>query len=226
MISPIDQVIRRVPLWEDAADLTYSPLGVGITNRNSKVETGGESFVLRIAGANTDLLGIDRDTEYAASTIAAELNIGPQVVHFIKPEGYLVTKFIRGYPLTTQEVKQNKNLKIIVEMLKIFHATPLIPGTFWVPQIVQDYSRIARHHNITFPGNFDWLLDCLEEAVAAFEHAPLPHCPCHNDLLNANFLADDQQIYILDWEMLVWVIVFLIWRIYRSITISLMIKID
>ena len=200
MTSSIDQVIRRVPQWEGAADLTYSPLGGGITNWNYKVNTGGESFVLRIAGANTELLGIDRDIEYAASTIAGKLKISPQVVQFIEPEGYLVTKFIKGSPLTPQEVKQNKNLKIIVEMLKKFHATSPISGTFWVPQIVQDYSQIARRHNIPFPGNFDWLLDCLDEAVAAFEHDPLPHCPCHNDLLNENFLVDDQQIYILDWE--------------------------
>jgi thiamine kinase-like enzyme len=24
--------------------------------------------------------------------------------------------------------------------------------------------------------------------------------PCHNDLLNANFLINDEQIYVLDWE--------------------------
>ncbi|MCJ7534764.1 MAG: choline kinase family protein [Anaerolineales bacterium] len=200
MTVSVDQVIRRVPQWATAADLTYTPLGGGITNHNYKIETGGESFVLRIAGENTDLLGIDRDTEYAANTTAANLNIAPEVVYFIKPEGYLVSRFIEGRPLPPPEVKKPENLKEIVTMLKKFHATAPIPGVFWVPQIVQDYSRIAKHHGITFPDNFDWLLDRLDEATAAFQHDPSPHCPCHNDLLNENFLKITNQIYILDWE--------------------------
>ena len=200
MALSIDRLIRRVPQWVNAKDLTYSPLGGGITNRNFKINVGGESFVLRIAGANTELLGIDRDTEFAANSVAGDLDIAPEVVYFIQPEGYLITRFVEGSPLSPQEVKQPENLKVIVEMLEKFHATSPIPGTFWVPQIVEDYSKIAKSHNIRFPDNFDWLLDCLHEAVVAFQKDPLPHCPCHNDLLNENFLSDNNQIYILDWE--------------------------
>lgn len=200
MTESIDQVIRRVPHWADAANLTYSPLGGGITNRNYKVEVGGESYVLRIAGVNTDLLGIDRDAEFEASSMAGELGIAPEVFYFIRPEGYLVSRFIDGSPLPPEEVKQPENLKAIVEMLKKFHASPTIPGTFWVPQIVKDYSAIATSHQIEFPHHFDWLLECLADAVDAFNADPLPHCPCHNDLLNENFLVENQRIFILDWE--------------------------
>jgi thiamine kinase-like enzyme len=200
MAANVEQVIRRVPMWENATDLTYSPLGGGITNQNFKVETGGERFVLRIAGLNTDLLGINRDTEYAASKAAGELNIAPEVVYFIEPEGYLVTRFIDGNPLPPAQVKEPENLERIVGMLKDFHALDPIPGTFWVPQIVQDYTSIAQKHGIQFPANFDWLMACLAEAEKAFEGDPLPHCPCHNDLLNENFLKTDDHIYILDWE--------------------------
>lgn len=200
MTSSIDQLISRVPHWVDKPDLTYSALGGGITNRNYKVEVGDASFVLRVPGANTEFLGIDRLTEYEANSTAGKLNIAPEVVFFIKPEGYLVTRFVEGQPLPPEDVKRPENLKQIIEMLKTFHSTSSIPGTFWVPQIVHDYSLIAKSHNIRFPGNFDWLLDCLDEAVAALKHDPYPHCPCHNDLLNENFLVENNKIYILDWE--------------------------
>ena len=42
-------------------------LSGGITNHNFKVEVDGGAYVLRMGGANTNLLGIDRSVEHAAS---------------------------------------------------------------------------------------------------------------------------------------------------------------
>lgn len=200
MAENIEGLIRRVPLWQNEQDLSYSPLGGGITNHNFKVDTAAGSYVLRIAGTNTGMLGIDRQNEYAASKLAGDLNIAPEVIYFIEPEGYLVTRFVTGEPLPPDQVKQAGNLEKIAGMLKEFHAADPVPGTFWVPQIVQDYTQIARQHGISFPENFPWLLECLADAEAALAADPLPHCPCHNDLLNENFLIEDGRIFILDWE--------------------------
>ena len=41
-------------------------LGGGITNHNFKVEVAGGPYVLRIAGRDTELLGIDRAVEHEA----------------------------------------------------------------------------------------------------------------------------------------------------------------
>lgn len=200
MATNIAEIISRVPMWRGATDLVFSPLGGGITNQNFKVETGGESFVLRVAGINTGLLGIDRENEFAASKAAGDLRIAPEVIYFIEPEGYLVTRFIEGAPLPPEEVKQPENLEVIAGMLKEFHALPPIPGKFWVPQIVKDYTKIAREHEIRFPDNFDWLMACLADAETALQADETAHCPCHNDLLNENFLILEERIFILDWE--------------------------
>ena len=74
----------------------FEVLGGGITNHNLKVEVDGERFVLRVAGKGTSLLGIDRVVEVAATEAAAALGIGPEVVEFVEPEGWLVTRFIEG----------------------------------------------------------------------------------------------------------------------------------
>ena len=47
-------------------------------------------------GSDTELLGIDRRVEYEASLAAAAVGVGPEVVAFVEPEGYLVTRFIEG----------------------------------------------------------------------------------------------------------------------------------
>ncbi len=52
--------------------------------------------MLRVAGKDTGLLGIDRTVELAATEAAAALGIGPEVVAFVEPEGWLVTRFVDG----------------------------------------------------------------------------------------------------------------------------------
>ena len=71
----------------------------GITNRNFRVElTTGEQVVLRIGGKDTALLGIDRSVEHEATRAAAALGLAPDVIRFIQPQGYLVTRFVEGAP--------------------------------------------------------------------------------------------------------------------------------
>ena len=55
-------IARSVPGWE-RADFEVEPLEGGITNRNYVVTVDGDRFVLRVPGADTELLGIDRANE-------------------------------------------------------------------------------------------------------------------------------------------------------------------
>ncbi len=186
-------------MWRGARGLKTAPLGGGITNQNFRVDVGGESFVLRIGGENTELLGINREHERAANEAAARSGIAPEVVYFIEPEGYLVTRFVRGRPLPREEIGKPENIRRVAEVLKRIHALPAIPGTFSPFRTVEDYTAIARRYNVAFPDNFDWLMARLREIQAAFRHDPFTPRLCHNDLLNENFL-DDGAIRILDWE--------------------------
>lgn len=200
MALTVDEAISRIPQWANANDLKVSPLDGGITNSNFRVDTGGESYALRIAGINTDMLGINRENEYAANLAAGKLGIAPEVVYVIQPEGYLVTRFLSAYPFPPEEITRPENICRVMEIIRKIHTLPEIPGMFSVFNVVSNYAEIAHRYNVKFPENFDRLIERLKEAEAALMSDPEPLRPCHNDLLNANFLRDDDQIYILDWE--------------------------
>ena len=85
-------MVERV--WPGRAEI--ETLGGGITNRNFKVSVDGGVYVFRIGGRDTELLGIDRRAEHEASLAAAAVGVGPEVIAFVEPEGYLVTRFIEG----------------------------------------------------------------------------------------------------------------------------------
>ena len=199
MALTVDEAIARVPMWTETSDLKISTLGGGITNSNYRIDTGGESFVLRIAGADTDLLGITREHEYAANLAAGKLGIAPEVIYMIEPEGYLVTRFITARLFPPEEITQPENINRVMEVVRKIHAMQKIPGTFSVFRTVEEYAEVARNYNVEFPEKFDWLMDRTHEAETALMKDVDTLRPCHNDLLNANFLIDD-QIYVLDWE--------------------------
>lgn len=199
MALSLEETLARVPQWAGMSNLQTTLLTDGITNQNYRIDVGGESFVLRIAGANTELLGIDRHNEHAAHQAAAALGIAPEILCFIEPEGYIVSRFIAGRPLPPEEIAQPENIRQVMALLRQVHSMPVIPGTFSPFRVVEDYAQTAGRYGVAFPSNFDWLLARMADIEAAFLQDPFTPCPCHNDLLNANFLHDG-RIRILDWE--------------------------
>lgn len=199
MTITVEEVIARIPIWKHSTDLKISPLSGGITNRNYRVDGDGESFVLRVSGDKTELLGINREHEYRTQQIAGELGIAPEVIYFLEPEGYLVTRFIEGRPIPPEELRQPEGLQLVAATLHNIHALPTFPGRFSAFQVVRDYANIARQYKVPFPENFKWLFHQMTEAEQALMRYPPMQYPCHNDLLNANFLLSD-KLYVLDWE--------------------------
>jgi thiamine kinase-like enzyme len=199
MALSLEEAITRVPYWAGASDLKATPLEGGITNNNFRIDVGGESFVLRIVGADTELLGINRDHEYMANLEAGKLGIAPEVYYFIQPEGCLVTRFISGRPIPPEEIRQPENIHRVIDTVRKIHAMQSIPGTFDAFHIIREYTATARRYQVALPKNYHWLIERLHEAEDALSIHPIKPCPCHNDLLNANFITNG-QLYILDWE--------------------------
>ena len=199
MTLTIEEAIARIPQWAKATDLKTSPLTGGITNENFRIEVNGGIFVLRIPGADTELLGIVRATECAVSQMVGDIGIGPKVFYVIEPEGFLVTSFIDGKLPPPKELGQRENIRRVAETVRRVHKMGAISENFSPFRVIEDAAKIARRFKVDFPDNFDWLIEQLQIAEAALLKAPFTPQLCHNDLLNANFL-DDGQIRILDWE--------------------------
>ena len=176
----------------------FEVLGGGITNHNLKVEVDGEHFVLRVAGKDTNLLGIDRTVELAATEAAATLGIGPEVVAFVEPEGWLVTRFVEGAIPELEYMREPSTLERVAAALRAFHDGPQIPGVFDSFRVVETYRQTALDRGGSVPEAFDRAHE-IASRIAARRAAEAP-VPCHNDLLNANFLDDGELLCIVDWE--------------------------
>lgn len=191
-------VIEAVPGWAGARRLEATPIPGGITNRNFRVDVDGESFVVRIAGRDTSLLGIDRAAEHRAARAAAEAGVGPDVVAFLPQLGSLVTRFVEGEPIPEGSMRERDTLALVVPAIRAFHRGPPISSTFSPFRVVEAYRNTAADRGVRIPDAYGTMLDRareIEEALGTF--VPLL---CHNDLLNANFILLGERVYIVDYE--------------------------
>jgi len=171
----------------------------GLTNHSYRVETDSDVFVLRIAGDNTALLGIDRTREYACAMAAAAAGVGAEVIAFLPGQAALLTRFIAGRVLSDADPLEGTLLARVATALRRLHAGPAMPGSFSVPQVIDAYYTLAVGHGVRLPAELSRLL--TEGSLLAMA-APLPaDCrPCHNDLLSGNLIDDDRAVWIIDWE--------------------------
>jgi thiamine kinase-like enzyme len=191
----VDAIVARIWPGETAH---IEVLGGGITNHNYRVDCAGESFVLRVSGEHTALLGIDRAVEHEASLAAAAVGVGPEVVAFVEPEGYLVTRFIEGSLIPVERMREEESIRRVASALRPVHRGPTLPARFISFRVVEDYRTTAFAHGAEVPAAYAWARQVarrVERARGAF-----PERPCHNDLLNANFIDDGRRIRIVDWE--------------------------
>jgi thiamine kinase-like enzyme len=198
-LAAVADIVRRVPGWHDA-DPVIAPLEGGITNRNFRVEIDGAAFVVRLPGERTDLLGIDRAGEAAASSIAADLGIGPPIRAELPGVGTLVTEFVGGTAATTEALLAPGALENVAGMIRRLHASGPIATSFPIFRVVEAHARDAAANGVDPPAVYAELHEAAAMIEAAFDPQLLEATLCHNDLLPANVLLTPRRLWIIDYE--------------------------
>jgi thiamine kinase-like enzyme len=195
----IDPRLEKVlaQLWP-GRDPVLTPITSGITNVNVKAELDGDAYVVRLPGADTDLLGIDRHAELEATRAAAAAGVGPEVVDFV--EGCLVTRFLDGTPIPVDDLSGEDVLASVVRSIRAIHTAAPIPSTFSVFRVVERYHDLAAERGVPIPAVYDRAHSLAARIEGALARNPLPEATCHNDLLNANLLRAGDRVWVVDYE--------------------------
>lgn len=199
-MDDLSLILKRFQQFNTAGSMEVTELSGGITNKNYKITANGECYVLRLGGNETDYLGIDRKREYECSALAWRVGIAPEPVAFLEPEGYILARFISGKNMSAEEIGTEENIRRVVESMKAYHGLDSFPGSFSPFRIAEKYTKTAQQFNVTLPEKIDVYLARAHEIEQAMYREESQSHPCHNDLLNGNFINDGTRIRILDWE--------------------------
>jgi thiamine kinase-like enzyme len=200
MNSPPAALLARLVALLGSRSGDAEELAGGITNRNYRVRLGGGDYVMRITSPESALLGIDRRAEHAAATTAAALGVAPRVAAFLDDAGCLVTEFLPGRSLPPEELRQPERLAEVARAVRAVHDGPPFPATFDSFAIVEAYAETAAARGAVLPPGLTGARRIAREIAPVLRGAEHTPVPCHNDLLNANFILDDAGVRIVDWE--------------------------
>ena len=177
------------------------PLEGGLTNRNFRACFGRREVVVRLPGRHTDLLGIDRAAESAAARAAARLGIGPEVVAVLEEPACLVCELVPGSPLAEPDVGAPGTLERLAGALSALHRSgEHLPCAFDGHGVVRAYAATTRERGGRVPADYERALATADRIATSRAGARSTPVPCHNDLLAANVLVRDADLWIVDWE--------------------------
>ena len=117
-LQEVRAALTRVPRFSRvAADQVQIERLAGLTNRNYKISSGDERFVLRIPGEGTSEY-IDRRHEAVAARIAAEAGVNAEVLFFDESDGLMLTRFVDG--AATMNAERFKDLGAVARAAQAF----------------------------------------------------------------------------------------------------------
>lgn len=199
MTLTIEQVVDKIEAWRGKSVAAQRLYG-GLTNSNYRVDTEGKVFVVRIPGASTELLAIDRQNEYHNTRAAAEAGVGAKIAYYLPEEKVMVLEFITGQTMSIPSLQAPGMPTRIAHALKRLHAGPRFLTDFNMFRLVEFYLDIVKDYEVQIPSNYDDRLPAIQQIEQAFAVRPLPGVPCNNDLLAENYIDDGQQLWLIDYE--------------------------
>ena len=199
-LSRAEQAAGRVRLWR-GKDVQLSPLSGGLTNENYLVLAGGEHYVMRLPGAQTELLAIDRTNEVYNARAAASTGIGPAVLEHVAELDVMVLAFIPGETMSAPRLQSAPMARRMAESFTRLHGAPRFSKDFDMFRLIEEYLRIVDAHDVRIPADYRARLPLVAEIEQAVRAGALPSVSCHNDLLCENFIDDGHCLRIVDYEL-------------------------
>ena len=195
----IEEVVAKIDDWK-GKNVSVQPLSGGLTNTNYKVEVDGKSYFVRVPGASTELLAIDRNNEYHNTKAAAQAGVGPRVLYHLPEYDVMVLEFLQGKTMSKDSLNIPGMPTRMAQAIRKLTAGPRFLSDFNMFRLTEYYLNLCRDRDIRTPEGY---LDRMP-TVAGIEKAmsvnPVPTVPCNNDLLAENYIDDGRQLWLIDYE--------------------------
>lgn len=198
-MSVIQEVVTKIPDWKNK-QVSITPLSGGLTNSNFKVDVDGTPYFVRVPGASTELLAINRENEYHNSKAAHAAGVGPKVLYYL-PEYYvMVLEFLNGKTMSKESLNEAGMPARMAQAIHKLHAGSRFLADFNMFRLAEYYLQICSEREIRIPDGYLERMPGIAILEQAMSVNPLGTVPCNNDLLAENYIDDGKQLWLIDYE--------------------------
>jgi thiamine kinase-like enzyme len=198
-MSVIEEVVAKISDWQ-GRDVQIELLSGGLTNTNYKVLVDGKPFFIRVPGAGTELLAIDRNNEYHNSKAAADAGVGPKILYHFPEYSVMVLEFLDGKTMSKDSLNESGMPSRMAQSIKRLHAGERFLLDFNMFRLTEYYLRLCKERNIKIPDGYLERVDTVNKIEKAMSVRPLQTVPCNNDLLAENYIDGGKQLWLIDYE--------------------------
>jgi len=199
MAPRIEQVIDAIPDWNER-EVTFTRIQAGLTNTNYRVLVDGVPHFVRIPGAATELLAVDRGNEIHNTRAAAQSGVSPLVLQTVPDWDVFVLEWLDAETMSIEKLGAPGMPGRIAQTLRRLHAGPAFRDDFDMFRLSERYLALVDKRTIPIPAGYRERMDRIPRIEAALARHPLAPVPCHNDLLAENYLDDGSRLWLVDYE--------------------------
>jgi thiamine kinase-like enzyme len=179
----------------------YHLLPGGLTNRNYRVAPVDRApMVVRLSSPQSALLTIDRDAECSNATAAASTGVAPEVLAYAPELSALVIEWIDGHTFGAADLDDSATLRRVAETCKRLHAGPRFATDFDMFEVQRRYLDLVVARGFRLPTSYLDFMPLVAKMRDALAVRAERTVPCHNDLLAANIMSSDKQMWFIDYE--------------------------
>ncbi|HEY8014899.1 MAG TPA: choline/ethanolamine kinase family protein, partial [Dongiaceae bacterium] len=195
--------LKRIPPLAALAPerLTVKRLG-GLTNRNYKITTPNDRYVMRIPGEKTGDY-INRAVEATNAKAAAAAGVNAEVVFFDATDGLMLCRFLEGCVTMTPELFQTQPgapARAARALRQMHRSGQRFDFRFELFSMIDDYLKLLAKLGAELPEGYHDVVGEAGKVREALDRHPATLAPCHCDPLSENFLDNGTRMWVVDWE--------------------------
>ncbi len=201
-IGRIYKMVSEIPQFIEARIDSIAVLPGGLTNSNYKVTINNVTYALRLAGDGT-IEYLNRPAEKHNAQIMSDMAINAEIIYYDESSGNQVCKYVDDcltlHPADFRE--QEQHIKRAAAVFHKYHTCGKEFASEFNPmKEITVYDRLLVEKNFDFYEGAEIMRQKVDEVRQALEKYPPELGPCHNDPLCENWLDDNKNFYLIDWE--------------------------